>query len=127
MPSRAEPKISHAFHGEKFSPKIKLKVCTQEYQAQTRFFLFVLFASTLKKTKNAVDTRVLLLAGIQDKAVLHCSRAIFLAQLEKVPVPNKFTLCRLAACCSNFGGKTDTRLRLEPTERLICFTRNEEL
>ena len=24
---------------------------------------------------------------------------------EKVPVPNKFTLCRLAACCSNFGGR----------------------
>ena len=45
------------------------------------------------------------LAGIQDKALLHCSRAIFLAQLEKVPVPNKFTLCRLAACCSNFGGR----------------------
>ena len=26
-------------------------------------------------------------------------------QLEKVPVPNKFTLCRLAACCSNSGGR----------------------
>ena len=25
--------------------------------------------------------------------------------LEKVPVPNKFTLCRLAACCSNFRGR----------------------
>ena len=58
-----------------------------EINSQTnKIFHSILFASTLKKTKNAVDTRVLVLgllnlslAGIQDKAVMHCSHAIFLA------------------------------------------------
>ena len=72
-----------------------------EINSQTnKIFCSILFASTLEKTKNAVDTHVLgllnlSLAGIQDKAVLHCSRAIFLALWRSLRLPY---LLRLISC-----------------------------
>ena len=43
-------------------------------------------------------------------------------QLEKVPVPNKFTLCRLAACCSNFGGRLTQDLDWNRLEGLFVYS-----
>ena len=104
------PELSCFWNPFEFNNKLK------STHRQQDFFDSILFASTLKKTKNAVDTRVLgllnlSLAGTQDKAVLHCSRAIFLALWRSLRLPYLLELIS----CPLFVSPKSTHLSLPAT------------
>ena len=60
--------------------------------------------------KKAACTPECALSGLKPRPISRGPRVapillVLFLLLEKVPAPNKFTLCHLAACSSNFGGR----------------------